>query len=239
MTDQFVQDRFKVQPHHRVRTPTRGHTFFTILITLMTILLAGPAVFATPLLQIEGSGQLTGASGVNVGGTLYDVKFVDGTCIGIFNGCNSENDFFFQNAASAILAAQALLDEVFLDTILGNFDTSPFLTLGCELVASSKNVCRPSTPYKKRGPNLRARDASNDEEELKDKARLERYTESEDFGTQENHVWAYWTEYNTVPNGPGPAPVPEPTTMVLLVTGLFGLIGYQWRQRRAERLYVG
>jgi len=243
MTNQSTQDRFKAQPHHRVHTPTQGRTLFTIIITLMAILLTGPSVFATPTLLIDGGGQLTGASGVDVGGTLYDVTFVDGTCIDVFNGC-SQSDFFFHNNASAFSAAQALLDQVFLNSGLGNFDSIPSLTLGCE----SSIMCRPSTPYLKRGLNLRTEDAANDTEDAKDKARLELYTESEDLGIQDIHVWAQWSDYTPIEspiespigNGdPETAPVPEPTTMVLLSSGLFGLIGYRWRQQRAEQLNVG
>ena len=36
--------------------------------------------------------QLTGANGVNVNGSLYNVRFADGTCVAIFDGCDSVSD---------------------------------------------------------------------------------------------------------------------------------------------------
>lgn len=96
------------------------------------------------VLQVDGSGDLTGANGVDVGGTLYDVRFVDGTCISIFSGCDSQSDFTFTTLANATLASQALLDQVFIDSIAGQFDTSPQLTIGCENII----LCDVWTPYR-------------------------------------------------------------------------------------------
>ena len=92
------------------------------------VLMASSAQAAT--LNVVG-GELLGASGVIVDGSLYDVEFADGTCIALYDGCDETSDFTFTDLASAVLASQALLDQVFLDGPSGNFDTQPALTTGC------------------------------------------------------------------------------------------------------------
>jgi hypothetical protein len=87
-------------------------------------------------------GGLTGATGVDVGGTLYDVEFVDGACAAVFSGCTSAS-FAFTTETSAAAAAQALLDQVFLDGVPGPFDSSPNLTRDC----LSELACLVITPY--------------------------------------------------------------------------------------------
>ena len=99
-----------------------------LFLSAVLFFVAGTAQAAT--LNFVG-GQLMGASGVLVDGSLYDVQFLDGSCITLFTGCDEESDFTFQNPVSAILAAQALLDQVFLDGVDGLFDTAPQLTNGC------------------------------------------------------------------------------------------------------------
>jgi hypothetical protein len=100
-----------------------------------------------PTLDIVG-GQLLGAFDVDLNGSLYDVTFVDGTCVGLFDGCDESSDFFFQDYASAEDASRALLDSVFSDIYqyphpLGTFDSDPGLTSGC----SYSNYCEIYTPY--------------------------------------------------------------------------------------------
>lgn len=100
------------------------------IIALTICLTAGASSAAT--LTIDVGGQLTGATGVNVNGTLYDVEFRDGTCFAIFDGCDDESDFTFTTITDALVASQALLDQVFVDSGLGDFDSDPSLTLGIE-----------------------------------------------------------------------------------------------------------
>lgn len=92
----------------------------------LVVCLASSANAAT--LNVVG-GQLAGASNVLVNGNLYDVEFLDGTCIALFTGCDEASDFTFPSFAAATLASQALLDQVFLDGA-NLFDTSPDLTNG-------------------------------------------------------------------------------------------------------------
>jgi hypothetical protein len=105
------------------------------------VLMASGAQAAT--LNVIG-GQLMGASGVDVGGTLYDVQFLAGTCIDLYKGCDEGSDFTFQTEASAVLASGALLDQVFLDGPLGTFDSDATLTNGCNNIS----LCVIYTPFR-------------------------------------------------------------------------------------------
>lgn len=100
---------------------------FFAMITLGFLALTPSAQAVT--LNVVG-GQLLGASGVDVGGTLYDVEFLDGSCVALFGGCDDISDFAFQTQADAALAAQSLLDDVFIDGAQGSFGSSPALTRG-------------------------------------------------------------------------------------------------------------
>ncbi len=104
------------------------------------VLMAGGAQAAT--LNVIG-GQLYGASGVDVGGTLYDVEFLDGSCITLFTGCDDASDFTFQSQAAALLASQALLDQVFFEGVT-LFDWLPPSVTGC---MPTNTGCSSYTPY--------------------------------------------------------------------------------------------
>lgn len=55
---------------------------------------------------------LLGVNGLNVGGTNYNVLFVDNTCVVAFAGCSTNLNFDFQNQMDADAAAQALLNSI-------------------------------------------------------------------------------------------------------------------------------
>ena len=94
---------------------------------------------------INGSNQLTGATGVNINGSIYTVEFVDGTCATYFGGCDATSDFTFTTFGAAQMAAQALLDQVLLDTAGGQFDSNYTLTFGC--ATNGNQLCNIAIPY--------------------------------------------------------------------------------------------
>lgn len=100
-----------------------------LIFASLAFLISGQ-IHAVGLIVIDG--QLHGATNVGVDGVLYDVEFLDGTCVDLFSGCDEEADFSFDNWYKASRAAQALLDQVFLDSHQGAFDTNSQLTAGCE-----------------------------------------------------------------------------------------------------------
>ena len=112
-----------------MRLPNRPRHLAAAVIAVGVGLTSGTAS-ATAILNVVG-GQLTGAQNVQVGGALYDVQFIDDSCINVFDGCDDVSDFDFDNALDAVAAGQALLDQVLLDGPEGLFDTDPTATSGC------------------------------------------------------------------------------------------------------------
>ena len=96
-------------------------------------LLAAVSFWCVPasaaVLHVEG-GVLNGASDVVVGGDVFDVALLDGSCDSLFNGCDP-SEFAFSNAAQAEAAAFALLEQVLLDSALGNFNSLLDPIVGC------------------------------------------------------------------------------------------------------------
>ena len=118
----------------------KGFTIMRIFIlSAVLFFVAGAAQAAT--MNVVG-GQLIGASGVDVGGSLYDVQFLDGTCIALYNGCDEVSDFTFQTFQDSVFASQALEAQVFQT---GIFDTDPYLTNGCS--SNSQGDCIVYTPF--------------------------------------------------------------------------------------------
>lgn len=86
------------------------------------------------------NGQLFGASELNIDGALFDVEFLDGSCSELFNGCNPSVDSGITDFQQATAAGEALLEQVFIDTGDGDFDSNPTLTNGCLGLTSCKVV---------------------------------------------------------------------------------------------------
>ena len=103
--------------------------FVLIILAVVTTTTSYASKAAT--LNISSEGRLLGATDVTIGGTLYDVVLVDGSCISIFGGCDEVSDFLFTSESELILASEALLEFVTIDSPLGNFDSDAALTNGC------------------------------------------------------------------------------------------------------------
>ena len=109
-------------------------TIFTISVLLLHTLFAHAAT-----LTIDNN-IITGASGVNFNGILYNITLDDGTCESLFNGCDQAADFPFATITET--EARAALT-VFLDLIVTTtIAQSPPIFRGCD----PTTVCSLITP---------------------------------------------------------------------------------------------
>jgi hypothetical protein len=172
---------------------------------LMLTLRLGAAT-AAPTLQVTG-GVLSGAQGVEVNGSFFDVAFRDGTCVAIFSGCDSPSDFAFVTSALANAASRALLDQVFLDGALGQFDSRPSLIAGCA-DNTGQGFCAVFTPVDFGVNNSVAQNSSL---ESSDQVRGAFTLPGENLLIYDTVVYAVWT-----PHAPA---VSEPPTLLLVLGG--------------------
>ena len=208
-----------------------------VMVCMVSLLLGGQSVGMAATLQIDANGILMGATGVDINGTLYNVEFLDGSCQTLFSGCDEPADFAFTAASSSYNASEALLTQVFVDGPQGLFDSNPSLTAGC----TNSDLCIILTPgeslfpvealvYVRKTYNYSAIAGSDLTQAIPEKFQMGFNTGDPGFGG-ESLTWARWTISSQ--------PVPEPSSVLLLASGLLGLAGYHWRQRRQAGLQVG
>lgn len=193
-------------------------------------LMASPALGAVAL-QINSSGQLTGATGLSVRDprfdgivsfSTYDVAFVEGTCTSVFTGCDEDSDFALSDAGGdglgAYYGAQALLDQVFT----GIYDTFPALTFGC----GAPTFCEAIIPFHTNLGTMFAAVADNSSTD--DAITSPGYSTS--FDTTNGPIaYANTTVYARFTLAE-PASVPELATWAMMLLG-FGAIGLQMRRK--------
>ena len=144
-----------------------------------------------------------------------------------FDGCNESSDLFFPvpdtsvvtlTSSEAFSASQALLDQVFLDSSLGNFDSDPTLTFGC----NNGNVCSAMTPVFPVSDTIFVIGADNWTLESIDSPAIVGRPINADSSPflpnpgSDTQVFAIWSNTSAVP---------VPAAVWLFCSGLIGLIG--------------
>lgn len=197
-------------------------------------LIFGVQANAAPILLVA-DGVLTGANNVAVNGVFYDVRFADGTCFSVFNGCSVEA-FAFRSPESAVAAANSLLEQVFVDGPDGQFDSNPSSIAGCPV--SPFPYCSVFIPADIRfGLFVDAGYLSNHSSDQSNVDFTDYLSISvfEDTSNYETITYAIFSSAANPPKSPDTPPtvdVPEPTSVTLFGLAMAGLA---FNRRRKSR----
>jgi hypothetical protein len=200
--------------------------FKTFSVLLCALLLWAESSSAAVVLQVD-QGKLIGATGVVVDGVSYGVSFSDGSYSSLYG--NSEA-FLFNTRAKAVLASQALLDQVFLDINGYSFDSSPNLTRGCPI----PSYCGAATPYKLTTQDTQVStvvavnfDIQNVDAVSGTDLVFDRAQDISGSSWPGNlYTYAVWS-----PASQSVSSVPEPGALALVMLGVFGLLSRSWRRK--------
>jgi hypothetical protein len=195
------------------------------LLVVFGLVYGGSAANAA-VLQVSG-GILTGATEVDVGGVLYDVTFVEGTCATVYNGCDQASDFTFASYADAELAAQALLQYVLIDSGAGFFDALPSKSYGCGsdtvpctfYIASAETLV---TGYVEGGAALNFPGTLTDI--VSAVSGMSKVCDTATTLCNVSSVYTVWSRSNSVP---------EPASLALVALGLLCMLGGARARRNA------
>lgn len=198
-----------------------------LLGVFLTLILSTSAYSATLIID---NGQLVGADGITFDGYTGSVRFVEGSCVDLFNGCDEPSDIVFETLTStnteakdlALLANTALLEQVFDANPL--YDKSIELTFGCEQgTFVALNFCGIITPYDYTDNDSVVTVSLTNRD---DDSGLDVVAFGQGYATTDSTI-------PTNPNAPDRlvyatwtlTPVPLPAAVWLFATGLLGLIG--------------
>jgi hypothetical protein len=127
----------------------------SVIGAMIFLMVSSAAHSATIIVE---NGELVGADGIEFEGYVGSVRFVEGTCADLFNGCDEPSDLVFQSFEPievdaqrlAVAANEALLEQVIKANPL--YDENPILTFGC---GNESNIafawCATLTPFFQRG----------------------------------------------------------------------------------------
>ena len=176
------------------------------------------------------NGKLMGASNVEVlhnsGIVLYDLEFLDGSCIQLFGGCDAASDFVFPDSLTASQAANAFFSSLLIDSPQGAFGTQPGLTNGCT-VGLSIDSCLVLVPYAL-APfgNVSVILATNTTANVEFSEFVSQIAANKSTGDIPGATFARWTLVPAVA-------VPEPGTAANFVVGMLALLFCARRRRFA------